>query len=249
MTQRGEWVRLAAMPRPELPPRAALVDNFADLVARPFVDGRNALCLPRALDGDFGEVARLVGAQMGDDDDLVVIDDDVLRTLPLSPAGRRAAEHMREDHARLAALGRDPTLNCIRAYARDTRGLPIATDVMSFHVDRAPIEVDTFLCTYHGDSSLILDNDDAVLRLDDDGARERLRIASGCSDDEAFVGFLRDGSFDLHYRAVEHAREWSCGVGALWKLAVAWPGSPVPPCIHRAPSTMSADPLRLLLIC
>lgn len=238
-----------------LPPRARVVDDIDTLLARPFSDGENALCLPRAFPDDvvagFDEVARVVAAGMGNDDDLVALDDEVLRSLPLSSPGRRAAEVMIADLALLAAHGREPTLNCIRAYARDTRGLPITTDVMSFHVDRADIEVDTFLCTWAGAPSELLDTDDAMRRIDDDDVREALRAAAadhGVVDDDDFARFVRDGSFDLHYRPKPGARVFSCGRFALWKLAVAWPGARVPPCIHRAPPTTTADPPRLLLI-
>jgi hypothetical protein len=155
---------------------------------------------------------------------------------------------MLTDLAWLTAHGREPTLNCIRAYARDTRGLPIATDVMSFHVDRADVEVDTFLCTYAGAPSELVDNDDATRLIDDDTIRSALRIAAGIDDDETFARFVRDGSFDLHYRPKPAAQIFSCGRFALWKLAVAWPEAQGAPCIHRAPTTTTTDPPRLLLI-
>lgn len=242
------------MARPDLPPRARAVLDLDELLARAFRDGENALCLPRAFDADvvagFDEVARLVAARLADDDDLVALDDEVLRSLPLSSAGRLSAGVMIDDLARLTAHGREPTLNCIRAYARDRRGLPIATDVMSFHVDRAEVEVDTFLCTYAGAPSELLDTDDATRLIDDDTIRSALQIAAGIDDDntDAFARFVSDGSFDLHYRPKPGTRVFSCGRFALWKLAVAWPGARVPPCIHRAPSTTTRDPPRLLLI-
>ena len=34
----------------------------------------------------------------------------------------------------------------------------------------------------------------------------------------------------------------------LWRIAVDYPGSPVPPCVHRAPETRPGRPPRLLLI-
>ncbi len=40
----------------------------------------------------------------------------------------------------------------------------------------------------------------------------------------------------------------SFGLGNLWRIAVDYPGSPVPPCIHRAPITRPGRPPRLLLI-
>ena len=60
---------------------------------------------------------------------------------------------------------------------------------------------------------------------------------------------LRDACYDLHYAPTPGAQPFSCGIGHLWRIAVDWPGSPVPPCIHRAPDTHPEDPPRLLLIC
>ena len=60
---------------------------------------------------------------------------------------------------------------------------------------------------------------------------------------------MREGSFDLHYAPVDGAQPYAFGVGALWRVAVQWPGCPVPPCVHRAPRTGPGDEPRLLLIC
>lgn len=225
--------------------RRATVDSFAELVARPLTDGINALCWPRTLAGDFGEVARLLAPADG----LVTVDAEMLQALVLSPAGRIAADVMLEDLRRLDELGRDPVLNCITGYPRDERGLPIATDVMSFHADRAPVEVDTWLCTYWGKSSDVLDNDSARRRIDEPAIRAALLQEYGGEDDDGFAEFIREGSFDLHYGAHGDVAPCACGVGNLWRMAVAWPGCPVPPCIHRAPQTMPGDEPRLLLIC
>ena len=54
--------------------------------------------------------------------------------------------------------------------------------------------------------------------------------------------------YDLHYAPQPGAQPFSFGLGNLWRIAVEWPGSPVPPCIHRAPDTQPGDPARLLLI-
>jgi hypothetical protein len=229
--------------------RHAVVDSFAELVARPLTDGINALCWPRTLDGDFGEVARLLAPADG----VVTVDAHMLQALSLSPGGRVAADTMLEDLRRLDELGRDPVLNCIASYPRDERGLAIATDVMSFHADRAPVEVDTWLCTYWGKSSDILDNDSARRRIDEPAIRAALLQEYGGdddgNDDDDFAEFIREGSFDLHYGVVDDAAPFACGVGNLWRMAVAWPGCPVPPCIHRAPQTMPGDEPRLLIIC
>jgi hypothetical protein len=68
-------------------------------------------------------------------------------------------------------------------------------------------------------------------------------------EDDEFREALREHCFDLHYAPLRHARPYSFGVGNLWRIAVEWPGSSVPPCIHRAPDTLPGEPPRLLLIC
>ena len=223
----------------------AAVHSLADLVSRPFGAGINALCWPRTLAGDFAEVARLLAPREG----VVVVAAATLRALCLSPAGRAAAAAMLEDLSLLDALGHDPVLNCITSYPRDERGLPLVTDVMSFHADRAPVAVDTWLCTYQGKSSEGLDNDDARRLIDSPEIRAALLKEYAGEDDDGFAEFIREGSFDLHYAAVGNAQPFSFGVGNLWRIAVAWPGCPVPPCVHRAPPTVAGDEPRLLLIC
>jgi len=225
--------------------RRALVQSFADLVGRPLSDGINALCWERVLEGDFGEIARLLAPLEG----VVNVDADMLRALSLSDAGRIAANIMIEDMQRLDGLGFDPVLNCITSYSRDERGLAIATDVMSFHADRSPTEVDTWLCTYWGKGSEGLDNDVAQRLIDTPANRDALLRSYGGPDDDGFREFIRDGSFDLHYAATHDAPAFSFGVGHLWRIAVEWPGCPVPPCLHRAPATVAGDEPRLLLIC
>ncbi len=228
-----------------VPTHRAMVESFADLVSRPFGGGVNALCWPRTIEGDFAEVARLLAPPEG----LVVVRASTLRALSLSAAGRLAADAMLEDLRRLDALGYDPVLNCITSYPRDARGLGMATDVMSFHADRSPIEVDTWLCTYHGKSSEGLGSGDARRLIDSPQIRAALLSEYGGADDDGFAEFVREGSFDLHYSPADQAQPFSFGVGNLWRIAVAWPGCPVPPCVHRAPEREAGDEPRLLLIC
>ncbi|CAN5894089.1 DUF1826 domain-containing protein [soil metagenome] len=221
------------------------MSTFAELASRPFADGINALCWPRTLEGDFQELARVLAPNDG----VVAVDADTLHALPLSSAGRLAAAAILDDLHRLDELGRDPVLNCIARYERDERGLPIATDVHSFHADRAPVECDTWLCTYGGKSSEGLDNNDARRLLDDPAIHAALRLHYAGHDDERFRELVRDESFDLHYGIVAGAQPFTFGVGHLWRIAVDWPGSAVPPCLHRAPPTTRDDEPRLLLIC
>ena len=57
--------------------------------------------------------------------------------------------------------GTSPILNVITTYERDVDYPFFPTDVYLFHVDRSPVPFDTFLCTYYGESSDILPNDQA----------------------------------------------------------------------------------------
>jgi hypothetical protein len=235
-------------------PRVRCVASLAELVAAPWAEGVNALCWPRVLPirqaqgswlpGDFGEVVALLGAGEG----IVALDEERFRALPLSPAGRVAAEVMLEDLRQLRELGLDPALNCIHGYPRDEAERALATDVFSFHADSAPVEADTWLCTYAGAPSEGLSNEEARRRTEVPELRAALLQLYGGSEGSGFEEFLRENCHDLHYAPVEGARPFSFGVGHLWRIACDWPGSPVPPCIHRAPDTRPGDPPRLLLI-
>jgi len=59
---------------------------------------------------------------------------------------------------------------------------------------------------------------------------------------------LADYCYDLHYAPIPQAQPFSFGLGNLWKIAVDYPGCPVPPCIHRAPESLPGSPPRLLLL-
>lgn len=224
--------------------RVKRVQSFAELVATPFADGINALCWPRALPGDFAEVVRLLEAGAG----ITTLDEARLRALPVSDAGRLAIEMLIADQNLLRDLGRDPVLNCIDGYPRDEEPGPVATDVFSFHADSAPVEADTWLCTYHGAASEGLANEDALRRVDIPATRVELLRLYGGADDEDFQVFLNEHCYDLHYAAAAGAQFYNFGRHNLWRIAVDWPGSAVPPCIHRAPLTQPGDPVRLLLI-
>ena len=63
-----------------------------------------------------------------------------------------------------------------------------------------------------------------------------------------FREYQAENCYDLHYAPLPHARPFSFGRGNLWRIAVDYPGNPVPPCIHRAPTTLPGQPPRLLLI-
>lgn len=233
------------MPPFSLPDYARIkrVNSFEELVAARFADGVNALCWERELPGDFGEVV----ARLEADESITALAEDRLRGLSLGAGGRVAVEVMLEDLRLLREQGRDPVLNCIHGYPRDETAGPVPTDVFSFHADSAPVEADTWLCTYHGLPSEGLRNEEARRRVDVPETRAELLKLHGGEDNDAFREFLQENCYDLHYAPVPAARPYSFGVGNLWRIAVDWPGSPVPPCIHRAPGTQPGQP-RLLLI-
>ena len=220
-----------------------VVRNFHELATTAFANGVNALCWPRVLTGDFGEVVELLGSGDG----IATLDEPQLRNLPASVDGRTAIGILLEDQRLLRELDRDPALNCIHCYLRDEAPGPVSTDVFSFHADSAPVEADTWLCTYHGPASEGLRNDEALRRVDIPETRAELLKQFGGKDDDAFLEFLNGHSYDLHYAPLPQAQPFSFGVGNLWRIAVDWPGSAVPPCIHRAPETLPGQP-RLLLI-
>lgn len=230
-----------------LPPdyrRIKVVTSFEELVAARFEDGVNALCWPRTLPGDFGEVVKQLGVGSG----VTTLDEARLRRLPVSAAGRVAIDVLLEDQRRLQELELAPALDRINGYLRDENPGPIATDVYSFHADSATVETDTWLCTYYGLASEGLRNDEARRRVDIPEIRIDLLQRFGGADDDAFREYLNESCYDLHYAPIPGARPFSFGLGNLWRIAVEYPGSPVPPCIHRAPETLPGQPPRLLLI-
>lgn len=223
--------------------RIRRVGSFQELITARFEKGINALCWERTLPGDYREVVAALGGGQG----IVTLEEAVLAGLKVSALGRVAIDTMLEDQRLLRAHGLDPVLNAIHGYPRDEEQGPVPTDVLSFHVDSAPVETDTWLCTYHGPPSEGLSNEEAQRRVDMPAIRAALRELYG-EDEEGFGEFLNENCYDLHYAALPGAQPYSFGVGNLWRIAVDWPGSPVPPCIHRAPETLPGQAARLLLI-
>lgn len=226
--------------------RVRTVRSFHALRTTPFADGVNALCWPRPLPGDFAAVVALLGD--GGGEPLVTLDEADLLALAAHAAARVALDHLLADLRLLRAHALDPALNCIHGYARDETPGPVATDVFSFHADRAPIAADTWLCTYHGPATEGLRNEEAQRRIDHPPTRAALLQTYGGADDAGFRAHLAEHSYDLHYAPLPGARPYDFGLGNLWRIAVESPGSPVPPCIHRAPATRPGQPPRLLLI-
>jgi hypothetical protein len=224
--------------------RIKLVSSFHELVTTPFGDGVNALCWPRVLSGDFGEVVEHLAVSEG----IISLDEAQLRALPVSAAGRAAIDLLLEDQRLLRSHDLDPVLNCIKGYPRDENPGPVPTDVFSFHSDSATAKTDTYLCTYYGPASEGLRNDEARRRVDILETRAALLRCFGGEEGDGFLEYLKENCYDLHYAPAPGSRSFSFGLGNLWRIAVDYPGSPVPPCIHRAPETGPDHPPRLLLI-
>ncbi len=220
--------------------RIRIVSSFDELVSTPFRDGINALCWQRDLAGDFDEVVSLLGPV----DEITTLDIESLSTLKASPALKTLIEDQKllEDH------GLAPILDCIPSYSRDMKAQVMRTDVYSFHVDSATIEADTYLCSYNQAATEALRNDQAMRRIDNPNTRAELLKEFGGKDDDSFQEFLNDNCYDLHYEPLPNARPFCLGVGNMWRLAIQYPGSTVPPCIHRAPDPVIGRPPRLLLI-
>ncbi len=225
-------------------PRVKVVGSFEELVMTPMRDGINALCWQRTLQGDFGEVVEKLGVGKG----ITSIDEERLRSLDLSEAGRVAREVLLQDQELLRARELLPSLDCVNGYENEIESELLRTDVQSWHVDSATVEADTYLCTYSGAASEGLRNEETMRRVDVPEFRVELLQLYGGEDDEGFREFLSENYLDLHYRALPQARPFSFGLGHLWRIATEFPGSPVPPCVHRAPATVPGQPPRLLLI-
>jgi hypothetical protein len=225
-------------------PRIRRVNSFQELINTRFANGVNALCWERQLEGDFAEVVQLLGPG----EPITTVDEDRLLALPASAAGRVAIANLLADQRLLREHNLDPALNCIHGYPRDETLGPVATDVFSYHADSATVETDTWLCTYHGPSSEGLRNEEARPCVDVPATRAELLKCFGGEDDETFRAYLSDHCYDLHYEPMPGARPFAFGQGNLWRISLAWPGSRVPPCIHRAPETIPGQPPRLLLI-
>ena len=227
-----------------LPPRVKLVHSFEELVNTPWQDGVNALCWERELPGDFDEIMRSIGPL----DEITGLDEESLMTLELSEPGQVARRVLIQDLRRLEDHGLQPNLDCIPTYPRDDKSSLVSIDVYGFHVDSAPVLADTYLCSYTVAASQGVANEQARCCVDIPEIRAALWRDYGGDDADEFKAYLGERFYDLHYVAEEGALVYGFGLGNLWRIANACPGSPVPPCIHRAPTTKEGDPPRLLLI-
>lgn len=221
-----------------------VVGSFHELLTTRFSGRLNAICWPRELPGDFGEVAACLDVAPG----ITTLDESLLPGLPVSASGRTAIDAMLADLDRLRAHGLSPVLDCIEGRLPEEEPGPVRTDVSSFHADSATVAADTWLCTYQGAPSEGLRNEDARRRVDAPETRAALLEIYGGDEGPGFNAFLAENFYDLHYEPLPSARPFSFGVGNLWRIALEYPGCPVPPCIHRAPLTLPGHPRRLLLI-
>ena len=217
------------------------VTNFQDLVSTPFSEEINAIGWIRNLVGDFAEIVNKVELN----ENITVIDEELLLKLTLSKQGNLAREIILNDLQLLTAHGAAPVLNVIKSYERDKEYPFFPTDVYSFHVDRSTVPTDTILCTYYGASSEIVPNSEATQKILIPEIRNELKKIYG-SDDEGFENFLIENFFDLHYQVKSNAVPISLGIGHIWRLAIDYPETKIPPCVHRAPTENTE---RLLLIC
>ncbi|MEN5171360.1 DUF1826 domain-containing protein [Acinetobacter higginsii] len=219
------------------------VSSFSELINSHFQGDMNALCWFRNLVGDFKEIVNKLELK----ENITEVSVEDLLALQLSEKGDFARERILTDIQLLTDLGASPCLNLLKSYERDEDLDFISTDVYSYHVDRSPIETDTFLCTYHGPASDILAHDQVEQKILIPEIRDQLKKLYDGPDAE-FETFLSEYFFDLHYQPKPDVNPVNLGVGHLWRLAVDHPTQQVPPCVHRAPAEKDGE-YRLLLIC
>jgi len=226
--------------------RIKSVQSFEELVATPLEGGVNAVCWTRSLSGNFSEVVERL--ELNESEGITALDELRLRSLTLSAPGRAAMDVLLEDQLLLRSLGLSPGLDCIHGYPRDEESAAVPIDVYSFHTDSATVPTDTYLCSYNEIATEGLRNDEAQRRIDIPEIRAELLKLFGGDDDADFLQYLSENCYDLHYAPTPRALPFSFGLGNLWRIAVDYPGSPVPACIHRAPEKFPGRPPRLLLI-
>jgi len=220
-----------------------VVTTFSELVNTTFQGEINAICWNRDLLGDFKEIVSKLELK----ENITEVSTEDLLALQLSEKGILARDIILSDIQLLTDFGASPSLNLLKHYERDQDLDFISTDVYSYHVDRSPIETDTFLCTYHGAASDIISNDQVEQKILIPEIREKLKALHDGPETE-FESFLQEYFFDLHYQPKPNSEPVNLGSGHLWRLAVDHPTQQVLPCVHRAPIEKDAE-YRLLLIC
>lgn len=220
-----------------------VVTTFSELVNTTFQGEINAICWNRDLLGDFKEIVSKLELK----ENITEVSTEDLLALQLSEKGILARDIILSDIQLLTDFGASPSLNLLKHYERDQDLDFISTDVYSYHVDRSPIETDTFLCTYHGAASDIISNDQVEQKILIPEIREQLKALHDGPETE-FETFLQEYFFDLHYQPKPNSEPVNLGSGQLWRLAVDHPTQQVLPCVHRAPVEKDGE-YRLLLIC
>ena len=220
-----------------------VVTTFSELVNTTFQGEINAICWNRDLLGDFKEIVYKLELK----ENITEVSTEDLLALQLSEKGILARDIILSDIQLLTDFGASPSLNLLKHYERDQDLDFISTDVYSYHVDRSPIETDTFLCTYHGAASDIISNDQVEQKILIPEIREKLKALHDGPEAE-FETFLQEYFFDLHYQPKPNSEPVNLGSGHLWRLAVDHPTQQVLPCVHRAPVEKDGE-YRLLLIC
>ena len=220
-----------------------VVTTFSELVNTTFQGEINAICWNRDLLGDFKEIVSKLELK----ENIIEVSTEDLLALQLSEKGIQARDIILNDIQLLTDFGASPSLNLLKNYERDQDLDFISTDVYSYHVDRSPIETDTFLCTYHGAASDIISNDQVEQKILIPEIREKLKALHEGPEAE-FETFLQEYFFDLHYQPKPNSGPVNLGSGHLWRLAVDHPTQQVLPCVHRAPVEKDGE-YRLLLIC
>ena len=122
--------RLPAFTPPPGYARIQVVGSFEELVTTPFAGGVNALCWPRLVPGDFGEVV----AQLGVGEGILTLDDARLRKLALSDAGRASVEVLLADQQRLREI--EPRLKPGGKYEMATLELRVNDSISAARVRR-----------------------------------------------------------------------------------------------------------------
>lgn len=220
-----------------------VVTTFSELINTTFQGEINAICWNRDLLGDFKEIVSKLELK----ENITEVSTEDLLALQLSEKGILARDIILSDIQLLTDFGASPSLNLLKHYERDQDLDFISTDVYSYHVDRSPIETDTFLCTYHGAASDIISNDQVEQKILIPEIREKLKALHDGPETE-FESFLQEYFFDLHYQPKPNSEPVNLGSGQLWRLAVDHPTQQVLPCVHRAPVEKDGE-YRLLLIC
>lgn len=219
--------------------------TWSDLAAASFMAQVNAWCWPRTLVGDFGAIARAAG----EIDGITTLEEDDLMSLELDGAGREARTILIEDLRRCREAGLDPSLDLIPEYPREAAPGPVPLDVYGWHVDRAPADTDTWLCSYTVAASQGLRPEDAVRCVDQPETRAVLRAEFGAGRNAEFEDWLVERCYDLHFEARAGVEPYDFGLGHFWRVATQGPDGTVPACVHRAPRTRPGQAPRLLLIC